>query len=131
MTYARQAGYIGITKATYNTTAKVVDFNVPAAGAPTTGLAFVNRQFVTIDACRKCHGPELANAAHGGSYYDTSSVSSVTPGRGDRRGRDERESTGGESFPSFSVAAGYRIARGELDGFGSWPAPIRRIARIA
>jgi hypothetical protein len=54
-----------------NNTIGAVDFMVPAAGDNTTGIGYNARQIVTIDACRKCHGPELAGAAHGGSYYDT------------------------------------------------------------
>lgn len=53
-----------------NNTAAAVDFIVPADGASTAGLGYVARQFTTIEACRKCHGPELAGAGHGGGYYD-------------------------------------------------------------
>ena len=54
-----------------NNTSNAVDFIVPADGASTAGIGYNARQFVTIEACRQCHGPELAGAGHGGGYYDT------------------------------------------------------------
>ena len=49
----------------------IADFiGVPAPGANAAILAYKARQFVTADACRKCHGPLFAGAAHGGSYAD-------------------------------------------------------------
>ena len=52
----------------------VVDFNIPAVGASTPGLGYVARQFVTVEACQKCHGPNVQGMAHGGTgngYVDT------------------------------------------------------------
>ncbi|MFZ2224130.1 MAG: hypothetical protein WAV26_05525 [Candidatus Deferrimicrobium sp.] len=52
----------------------VVDFNIPASGASTTGLGYNERQFVTVQACQKCHGPNVQGMAHGGAgngYVDT------------------------------------------------------------
>ena len=55
-----------------NNAVGVVDFQgVPAVGANATPLAYLANQRVTVDACKKCHGPLLAGAAHGGSYVDT------------------------------------------------------------
>jgi hypothetical protein len=51
--------------------AGILDFNVPAAGATAVALANPQNQYVTIEACRKCHGPQLNGAAHGSSYIDT------------------------------------------------------------
>ena len=56
---------------TTNNAVAVADFNLPIAdGANAVFLTYKARQFVTADACRKCHGPLLAGAAHGGSYAD-------------------------------------------------------------
>ena len=63
--------YIRVSKTGFNTAAGNLDFLVPAAGATTTGIGYFERQFVTIDACRNCHGPLLANTAHGNGYVDT------------------------------------------------------------
>jgi hypothetical protein len=50
--------------------AGIYDFNVPAAGATAVKVDTQN-QYVTIEACRKCHGPQLNGAAHGNGYVDT------------------------------------------------------------
>lgn len=63
--------YIRVDKSpSYNRAAGFLDFIIPNVGATTPGIGYFERQFVTIDACRKCHGPILANAAHGGGYVD-------------------------------------------------------------
>lgn len=55
-----------------NNAVGVVDFQgVPALGANAAILPYNANQRVTVDACKKCHGPLLAGAAHGGSYVDT------------------------------------------------------------
>ena len=36
-----------------------------------TPIAFLARQFVTIEACQKCHGPKNQFMDHGSSYMDT------------------------------------------------------------
>jgi OmcA/MtrC family decaheme c-type cytochrome len=46
------------------------DFTVPAAGATAAKLDNKN-MFVTIEACYKCHGPQLAATGHGSGYRDT------------------------------------------------------------
>lgn len=63
--------YVRVSKTGYNNGAAFLDFNVPAAGATTPGVGFLERQFVTVDACRNCHGPLLAGTAHGSGYVDT------------------------------------------------------------
>ncbi len=60
-----------LSKTGYNSAAAFVDFAVPADGATTPGIGYLERQFVTVDACRKCHGPLLAGTAHGSGYVDT------------------------------------------------------------
>jgi OmcA/MtrC family decaheme c-type cytochrome len=62
--------YIRVSKTGQSNGAGNLDFIIPAAGATTTGLTYFERQFTTVDACRKCHGPVLANTAHGGGYVD-------------------------------------------------------------
>ena len=55
-----------------NNAVGVVDFNLPIADNTNAVLLTYNaNQRVTVDACKKCHGPLLAGAAHGGSYVDT------------------------------------------------------------
>jgi len=55
-----------------NNAVGVLDFTpVPADGETAVVLAYNAGQRVTVDACKKCHGPLLAGAAHGGSYVDT------------------------------------------------------------
>ena len=55
-----------------NNAVGVVDFNLPIADGDNVVLLTYNaNQRVTVDACKKCHGPLLAGAAHGGSYVDT------------------------------------------------------------
>ena len=55
-----------------NNAVGIVDFQgVPAVGTNATPLTYLAEQRVTVDACKKCHGPLLAGAAHGGSYVDT------------------------------------------------------------
>ncbi len=53
-----------------NNTVGFLDFVVPAVGQAAAGVDS-QRMFVTIDACKKCHGPQMAQAAHAGSYLDT------------------------------------------------------------
>ncbi len=53
----------------FNGGAGFEDF-IPASGFPTAGTGFIARQFVTTDACKKCHGPQMAGTAHGSSYTD-------------------------------------------------------------
>lgn len=56
---------------TYNNVAGFLDFSgVPAAGVSATKID-PQRQFVTIQACEKCHGPNMDNAAHANRYRDT------------------------------------------------------------
>ena len=55
----------------YNNVVQIVDFNVADTGVGTTGLGYTERQFVTVDACKKCHGPQFTGAAHASSYPDT------------------------------------------------------------
>ena len=48
-----------------------LDFSgVPAAGSNATSI-ISQRQFVTIQACKACHGPHMENAAHADKYPDT------------------------------------------------------------
>jgi hypothetical protein len=47
-----------------------LDFMVPAAGSTATTMVS-QRLFVTADACKKCHGPPFAMAAHANHYLDT------------------------------------------------------------
>jgi len=55
----------------YNASSAFFDFSgVPAAGANATGIDS-QRQFVTIQACEKCHGPNMDGAAHANRYRDT------------------------------------------------------------
>ena len=58
-----------------NNTVGILDFMVPANGATATetlGDAFqYQKAYVTIGACKKCHGPKMANAAHANGYLDT------------------------------------------------------------
>jgi hypothetical protein len=49
-----------------------LDFNVPASGSQATALD-PQRQFVTAEACEKCHSPNWDRAAHAGGYRDTRS----------------------------------------------------------
>jgi OmcA/MtrC family decaheme c-type cytochrome len=44
--------------------------SVPAAGTAAVKVD-TQKQFVTIEACRKCHGPQMNGAAHASSYLDT------------------------------------------------------------
>jgi hypothetical protein len=54
----------------YNKAVGILDFTGdPGAGNSTTGIASV-RQFVTIQACRKCHGPLMDGAAHANNRND-------------------------------------------------------------
>jgi OmcA/MtrC family decaheme c-type cytochrome len=66
--------YIRVSKTGSYTAAGVLDFIIPADGDDTTDNGtdptLFQRQFVTIDACRNCHGPFLANTAHGSNYVD-------------------------------------------------------------
>jgi len=63
--------------ATGNTNAATfVDFTVKDTGGGILGVDNANigynaRQFVTIEACRQCHGPKMQNMGHGGGYRDT------------------------------------------------------------
>ena len=59
------------TVAKTNNTVAIQDFNVPAAGAQAQLLASPQRQFVTIQACQKCHSKFMDNAAHASGYLDT------------------------------------------------------------
>ncbi len=65
--------YIRVTStvAGVGNAAGILDFNVPAPGATAVALANPQNQYVTIEACQKCHGPQLNGAAHGSSYRDT------------------------------------------------------------
>jgi OmcA/MtrC family decaheme c-type cytochrome len=56
-----------------NNTVGILDFNVPADGASATAadLPQYQKAFVTIDGCKKCHGPQMAGAAHANGYLDT------------------------------------------------------------
>ncbi len=63
----------GTTNVTTSTVA-VLDYNVTADGQTVTPLAYTARQFVTVEACKKCHGPLMVGAAHGSAgngYQDT------------------------------------------------------------
>jgi hypothetical protein len=53
-----------------NNTVGFLDFVVPAAGASAVALDS-QRQFVTADACKKCHGAPFQQAAHADGYLDT------------------------------------------------------------
>jgi len=46
-----------------------LDFNVPAVGNPAVALD-PQRQFVTAEACEKCHSPNWERAAHASGYRD-------------------------------------------------------------
>jgi hypothetical protein len=46
-----------------------LDFNIPAKGAQAAALD-PQRQFVTAEACEKCHSPNWERAAHAGGYRD-------------------------------------------------------------
>jgi OmcA/MtrC family decaheme c-type cytochrome len=50
--------------------AGILDFNVPAASTTAVAVPTQN-QYVTIESCRKCHGPQMNGAAHASSYVDT------------------------------------------------------------
>lgn len=54
----------------YGGTVGILDFTVPAAGATAVALD-TQKQFVTIDACKQCHGPQMNGAAHASGYLDT------------------------------------------------------------
>lgn len=59
---------------TFTNGAGFVDFTVggPAgARVNNANIGYNARQFVTIEACRKCHGPKMQNMGHGSSYRDT------------------------------------------------------------
>lgn len=63
----------GTTNVTTNTVA-ILDYNVSADGLTVTPLTYTARQYVTVEACKKCHGPLMAGAAHGSAgngYQDT------------------------------------------------------------
>lgn len=54
----------------YNRSVGILDIAAaPAAGATATTIAS-QRQMVTIEACRKCHGPLMEGAAHANSRND-------------------------------------------------------------
>jgi hypothetical protein len=53
-----------------NNSVGFLDFVTPSGGGPVTTLVS-QRQFVTADACKQCHGPQFENAAHAGTYLDT------------------------------------------------------------
>lgn len=53
-----------------NPTIGTMDFVVPAAGSDALAIDS-QRMFVTTDACKKCHGPQFAKAAHASGYLDT------------------------------------------------------------
>jgi hypothetical protein len=53
-----------------NNTVGFLDFVVPAVGASAVALDS-QRQFVTADACKKCHSQEFVEAAHADRYLDT------------------------------------------------------------
>ncbi len=55
----------------FNRAVGILDFAVPADGSNTTGLGYNARMFVTVATCKKCHGPNMAGAAHASSYRDT------------------------------------------------------------
>ncbi|MDD2734422.1 MAG: OmcA/MtrC family decaheme c-type cytochrome [Desulfuromonadaceae bacterium] len=55
----------------YGGAAGILDFAVPAAGATAVATDAPQKQFVTIEACKKCHGPAMNGAAHASSYLDT------------------------------------------------------------
>jgi OmcA/MtrC family decaheme c-type cytochrome len=56
----------------YRGAAGILDFNIPAAGAAaTTGLGYASNQYVTVEACLKCHGAPFLGAAHASGYVDT------------------------------------------------------------
>jgi OmcA/MtrC family decaheme c-type cytochrome len=56
----------------YRGAAGILDFNIPAAGAvATTGLGYFSNQYVTVEACLKCHGAPFLGAAHASGYVDT------------------------------------------------------------
>ncbi len=57
------------TVAKTNNTVATQDFTI--AGATVTPFASPQRQFVTIQACQKCHSKFMDNAAHADSYLDT------------------------------------------------------------
>lgn len=53
-----------------NNTVGFLDAVVPANGATAVPLDS-QRQFVTADACKQCHGPQFEEAAHADGYLDT------------------------------------------------------------
>ena len=59
-----------IDETLYNRSSATFDFQIPADGATAVKLDS-QRMFVTVATCKKCHGPNLAGAAHGSSYRDT------------------------------------------------------------
>ena len=49
-----------------------LDFNVPAVGGSATELDLApQRQYVTGNACKQCHGPNFERAGHADDYRDT------------------------------------------------------------
>ncbi|HZW37148.1 MAG: multiheme c-type cytochrome [Deltaproteobacteria bacterium] len=59
-----------IDETKYNRAAANFDFNVPADNTAAVKLDAA-RMFVTVDTCKKCHGPNMDGAAHASSYRDT------------------------------------------------------------
>ena len=64
-------GFTSTGGTTYNSAGGFFDFaGVPGVGNTATEIVS-QRQFVTIQACEKCHGPHMENAAHADHYPDT------------------------------------------------------------
>lgn len=57
----------------FNPVAGILDFVIPAVGGTVTAADLAQRQkaYVTVEACKKCHGDPLQGVAHGSSYADT------------------------------------------------------------
>jgi len=48
-----------------------LDFTIPAANGSFATVLPPQRQFVTVEACKQCHGPNFERAAHADDYRDT------------------------------------------------------------
>jgi OmcA/MtrC family decaheme c-type cytochrome len=54
-----------------NISVESLDFAIPAANGSTATVLPPQRQFVTGEVCKKCHGPNFERAAHADDYRDT------------------------------------------------------------
>ena len=54
-----------------NRSVEFLDFTIPAANGSTATVLPPQRQFVTGEACKQCHGQNFERAAHADDYLDT------------------------------------------------------------